>query len=819
MSRRKSPSTVPVVGGGPGSETVRESSSKAEQAGRVTAARVVNANSLLRQWTGPLSADLTLHPGDFGLGKVPARLRPDSTTRSVCGYCSTGCSLDVHLQSGAAVNLTPTADYPVNLGMACPKGWESLTPLAAPDRATTPLLRNPKTGRLEPTDWDEAMQVFTLKFRALMDQHGPESVAFLSTGQICTEEMGLLGALWKFGMGALHCDSNTRQCMATSHVAYKQSFGFDAPPYTYADFEESDVLVFIGSNLCIAHPILWQRVLRNKKRPAILVIDPRKTETAMNATQHLALRPKSDLTLLYGLANLLVQSGWIDRPFIERHTTGFAEFAAFVQRFTPQSVAAETDLTMGELFRAVQTIAKGKSVSFWWTMGVNQSHEGTRTAQAIINIALMTGNIGRPGTGANSITGQCNAMGSRLFANITGLPAGREFHNAEDRKAVARLLGMPVERIPAKASLSYDQILQGVAEGRIKGLWVIATNTAHSWIDSGRATSALDRLEFLVVQDMYATTETARRAHLFLPAAGWGEKEGTFISSERRFGLVKKVSRAPGQAMSDFNIFRLVAHYWGCGELFTQWTSPQAVFQILKKLSAGRPCDITGIEDFRHLEACGGIQWPWPDGGAHLASPTNVGQASRLPGRVKRGLGEVNAAPFGAAGQAGRLPYALCERRLFADGRFYTADGRAKFLFDLPRPVAEPVDAEYPFLLNTGRGTSAQWHTNTRTGKSAVLRTLYAANAYVEVHPADAARLRLEPHSTVAVISRRGRIECTAFITPTVQPGQLFIPMHYGVANQLTRAEFDPHSRQPSYKHCAVRLEPVRPANGAHACD
>jgi assimilatory nitrate reductase catalytic subunit len=732
------------------------------------------ANSLLRQWSGPLSADLTLHPGDFGLGRVPARLRPDATTRSICGYCSTGCSLDVHLQSGVAVNLTPTADYSVNLGMACPKGWEALAPLAAPDRGTTPLLRNHNSGRLEPAGWDEAMQVFTLKFRALMDQHGTESVAFLSTGQICTEEMALLGALWKFGMGALHGDSNTRQCMATSHVAYKQSFGFDAPPYTYADFEESDVLVFLGSNLCIAHPILWQRVLRNKRNPAIIVIDPRKTETAMNATQHVALRPKSDLTLLYGLANLLVQSGWIDRAFIERSTTGFAEFAEFVRQFTPDKVAAETGLTVGDLFRVAETIAKGKAVSFWWTMGVNQGHESTRTAQAIINLALMTGNIGRPGTGANSITGQCNAMGSRLFANVTGLPAGRDFLNAAHREEVARLLHIPVERIPAKASLAYDQIMDGVAAGRIKGLWVIATNTAHSWIDAARATGALDQLEFLVVQDMYATTETAQRAHLFLPAAGWGEKEGTFINSERRFGLVKKVSCAPGQALSDFNIFRLVAQYWGCGDLFTQWTSPQAVFQILKKLSAGRPCDITGIEDFRHLDASGGIQWPFK------------------------------------AGQAGNLPCFDSERRLFADGKFFTPDGRAKFLFDPPRPAAELADAEYPFTLNTGRGTSAQWHTNSRTGKSAVLRTLYPARPYVEIHPSDAARLRLETNAVVAIVSRRGRIECAAFITPTVQPGQVFIPMHYGVTNQLTRAEFDPHSRQPSYKHCAVRLEPVR---------
>ncbi len=746
----------------------------------------VQANSIFRQWSGPLSQDLRLQPGDFGLGKVPARLRPDATTRSICGYCSTGCSLDVHLQSGVAVNLTPTADHPVNLGMACPKGWEALTPLAAADRATTPLLRNPDTGELKPVDWDEAMQVFTLRFKALMDQHGSESVAFLSTGQICTEEMAFLGALWKFGMGALHGDSNTRQCMATSHVAYKQSFGFDAPPYTYADFEASDTLVFIGSNPCIAHPIMWQRVLRNENQPELIVIDPRKTETAMNATQHLALAPKSDLTLLYGIAHLLIQKDWIQREFIEQHTRGFAEFAAFVLPFTPERVAQETGLTVGQLEQFARSIGTRRAVSFWWTMGVNQGHEATRTAQAVINLALMTGNIGRPGTGANSITGQCNAMGSRLFANASGLLGGRDFLNAAHRAEVAQRLHLDPARIPAKNSLAYDQILEGIADGKIKGLWVIATNTAHSWINSARAKSALARLEFLVVQDMYVSTDTAQPAHLILPAAGWGEKEGTFINSERRFGHVKKVSRAPGHALSDFNIFRLVAEYWGCAELFTQWTSPQSVFQVLKRLSAGQPCDITGIEDYRHLDACGGIQWPWTR--PESQAPPNIGvPAPNLqPAR---------------------------ERRLFADGQFFTPDRKAIFLFDAPRPVAEPVDESFPFVLLTGRGTSAQWHTNTRTGKSAVLRTLYPANPYVEIHPADAARLRIEPNSIVSVTSRRGRIECTAVLTPTVRPGNVFLPMHYEVTNQLTLGEFDPHSRQPSYKYCAVRLEQTQARN------
>ena len=767
-------------------------------------------NTFLRQWHGPLTDKLIQHPGNFGLGKVPTHSKPDAVTRSTCGFCSTGCSLDIHLKDGLAVNLTPTQDYPVNLGMACPKGWEALNCLSAPDRATVPLLRQPD-GSLKATGWDDAMKIFVAKFKSIMAEHGPESVAFLSTGQICTEEMALLGALWKFGMGALHCDSNTRQCMATAHVAYKQSFGFDAPPFTYADFEASDVLVFIGANPCIAHPIMWQRVLRNRHNPEIIVLDPRKTETAVNATQHLSLKPKSDLTLLYAVANLLVKNGWVNREFIEGSTTGYAEFAGFVRQFTPDKVAAETGLTVGQLYHFAESIHRGKAVSFWWTMGVNQSHEATRTAQAIINLALMTGNIGRPGTGANSITGQCNAMGSRLYANITSLMGGRDFLNAEHRAQVAELLDIPEEEIPTRNSWAYDQIIQGIADGKIKALWVIATNPAHSWGACGRRkdgagemssnpalSSVLSKLDFLVVQDMFTSTETAKQADLILPAAGWGEKEGTFINSERRIGLVKKVSRAPGQALSDFNIFRLVAHYWGCGEMIRDWSSPEAVFQILKKLSAGQPCDITGIRDYQHLDQCGGIQWPLPHSdGARLWSQTQ-------PQLVERN-GSAQTDESAAAGASHTA--ALRERRLFADGRFFHPDGKAKFLFDSPRPVAESVEEEFPFILLTGRGTSAQWHTNTRTGKSAVLRTLYPANPYLEVNPDDAARLGLTANSSVAIVSRRARVVCSVFITATVQPGQVFIPMHYEVTNQLTRAECDPHSRQPSYKYCAVRLE------------
>jgi assimilatory nitrate reductase catalytic subunit len=726
------------------------------------------------------------------LGQVPARLKPDGTTGLICGFCATGCGLTAHLVDGEAVNLSPDPAFPVNLGMACPKGWEALAPLDAPDRATTPWLRNPVTGEMEPVPWSRALGAFVSRMKSVQQKWGPHAIAFLSTGQICTEEMALLGALFKFGMGGLHCDSNTRQCMATAHVAYKQSLGFDAPPYTYADFEESDCLVFVGSNPAVAHPILWQRVLRNRRQPEILVLDPRRTETAMAATLHVPLAPKSDLTLLYGLAAALIQRGAVDRSFIEAHTRGFPEFEAFVREFTPERVCAEARIS-GELFETLVTrIATRARVSYWWTMGVNQGHESTRTAQAIINLALMTGQIGRPGTGANSITGQCNAMGSRLFSNVTNLFGGRDFGNPADRAEVESLLRLPTGTVPTENSWAYDRIVDGIESGAIRGLWVIATNSSHSWIQQRRFNELLGRLEFLVVQDLYTTTETAQRADLLLPAAGWAEKEGTFINSERRLGLVKRIRRAPGQALSDFHIFRLVAEAWGCADLLQEWRTPEAVFELLKRLSRGRPCDITGIDGYRAIDALGGIQWPFSQ--AMRAAVLDSASDALLETLSETRVAEIR------------------ERRLFADGRFHTPDGRAVFHYSPPQPVPEPTDDQYPWVLLTGRGTSSQWHTNTRTSKSAVLRQLYPENCYVEIHPEDAVRIGLISGGRVLVRSRRAELVADACITPVVQPGQVFIPMHYRELNPLVMSVVDPHSRQPSYKFSAVDLEALPPA-------
>lgn len=721
---------------------------------------------------GAMTRELLLHPGEHGLGMTHSSMAADTTTTATCGFCATGCGLRLHLREGVAVGLTPETKYPVNLGMACPKGWEALRVLDSPERATTPLLRG-ADGKHQPIGWDQAFQTFVEGFRGVQERHGLDSVAFLSTGQIPSEEMAFLGSLARFGMGIKHGDGNTRQCMATAATAYKESFGFDSPPYTYDDFEKSDCLVFIGANPCIAHPIMWERVLRNRNQPEIIVIDPRRTETAIAATQHLQIRPKNDLALLYAITNYLIQNDYVDQDFVASHTNGFETLREHVAAFDIESVARAAGISPAAVQRAAETIGKGSAVSLWWTMGVNQSYQGTRTAQAIINIALITGNIGRPGTGANSITGQCNAMGSRLWSNTTNLIGHHRFEEEADRRKVADALGMDEQCIPSEGSWKYDRIIEGVRRGEIKGLWVIATNPAHSWIDQSDVRELFGKLDFMVVQDMYHTTETARHANLVLPSAGWGEKEGTFINSERRIGLIKKVRHAPGEALADFHIFRGIAHYWGLAEQFAEWTDPEAVFRILQRLSRDQPCDITGIDGYRQLDACGGVQWPWTeqDAGDDRSDPPQ-------------------------------------QRRLFSDGRFFHEDGRAKLVVDSVEPMPEPPNAAYPITLLTGRGTVSQWHTQTRTRQSPVLRLLYPNEPYVEINPVDADALEIDHGQKVRVQSRRGEVIVTANVTATVRRGQAFIPMHYESTNRLTLSHFDPHSGQPSYKDCAVRIIP-----------
>ena len=362
---------------------------------------------------------------------------------------------------------------------------------------------------MQQISWQDAFKIFAEKVTEIQEKYGKESFAFLSTGQLCTEEMALAGHIGRTFLGG-NGDGNTRLCMATSVVAYKQSFGFDAPPYTLEDLELSDVLIFIGSNPVVAHPILWGRVRQNKiPGRKIICIDPRRSETATNSDIWLDIKPKTDLTLLYTLANVLIQKGWIDEEFIQNHTEDYEGFKEHVKKYDINDVEEHTGISKGRLLELAEIIHNGKNVSFWWTMGVNQGYQAVRTAQGIINLALLTGNIGRPGTGANSITGQCNAMGSRAFSNTTGLYGGGEYSDPIRRKAVAKALDIDEDMLPTKPTIPYNAIIDGINKGDIKALWVIATNPMVSWINDLEFKSAAEKLEFLVVQDIYSDTETA----------------------------------------------------------------------------------------------------------------------------------------------------------------------------------------------------------------------------------------------------------------------------------------------------------------------
>lgn len=691
-----------------------------------------------------------------------------------------------------------------------------------PERAIVPLLRD-GSGVLNEVDWPTAMQAFTDRFKSILASHGAESVAWLGSGEICTEELALLGCFAKFGMGLIHGDCSTRHYMASSVVAYQESFGFDAPPFTYQDLEESDVIVLVGCDLASAHPDLWHRAQGNPHHPEILVIDPRRTQSAAAATQHYAIQPNSELVLLYGIAHLLIQNGWVDTAYVEAHTTGFEEFREHVRTFTPDTVSVTSGITVGHLYRLAETLHRGRRVSLWWTMGADQGHEAVRTSQAIINLALLTGNIGRPGTGPNSITSQCNAMGSRLFGNTTSLVGGYDFLNPADRERVASLLNIPVERIPSQNSLASDQIIDGIHSGSIKGLWLVGTESPHPWLKQKRFLQAAKKLEFLVVQDMYHTPEADELAHLILPTAGWGEKEGTVIDSERRVSLTTKVAQAPGQALADFEILQMAARCWGCEGMFRDWNCPASAFQILKRLSHGQPCDISGIRDYRMLQSACGIQWPLPaeagqdeqfqmsdrEQGPASAHLTGAGETlhQNLPSEGESG-GEVVSLSSGS-GRSETLPAELLhksQRRLFEDGRFYHPDGRARFRYETPRIAPDASDHDFPFLLLTGRGACESWHTRTG-GTKMPSEAPQSEHIYVEINPADANRLGITSDSPLRIISRSGRIQATAFVTSTIQAGQIFIPMHYKATDQLADPSLDPYSRQPNYKCFAVRLE------------
>lgn len=687
--------------------------------------------------------------------------------QSTCNYCALACNLDFYTEDGKIKRVVPTPHYPVNKGFSCIKGLNLDKQCTKFNGSKKPLLKM-KDGKRKAIEWKEAFDLFASKMTAIQEKYGKESVAYISTGQLPTEEMALLGHVGRSYMG-INGDGNTRLCMASAVVAYKQSFGFDAPPYTLKDLELSDTIFFIGANPVIAHPIAWGRVRKNKDAK-IITIDPRKSETAMNSDMWIDIKTKGDLALFYTLANVLIEKGWINQDYINNYTEGFEDFKAHVKKYTLEDVEERTGISKMRVLELAKIIHEGKRVSFWWTMGVNQSYEAVRTAQAIINLALITGNMGREGTGANSLTGQCNAMGSRMFSNTTALYGGGEYNNKERRKVVADILGMDENMLPTKPTLDYEQIIKGINKGEIKGLWVVCTNPRHSFSNNEEFKKAMKNLDFFVVQDIYEDTDSSKECDLYLPSVPAIKKEGFLINTERRLSALVPVLEKEEDELSDYEILLGIGEALGMGSLLDKWRTPEDAFKLLRECSKGMPCDITGVS-YERLRDSKGIQWPCRKG-EELESD---------------------------------------ERRLFEDGKYYTPSGKAKFIFEDVTENPNTTNEEFPFNLNTGRGTVGQWHTHTRTREIQAVTNIVSQKAYVDINRKDAERLDIKENDEVLIHSSNGHTsKFIARLTDNLKEKDLYAPIHYIETNLLTPSVFDPYSKEPSYKTVQVNIEKVR---------
>lgn len=704
--------------------------------------------------------------GWMAAAKVPERWVP-----TTCGYCSVGCGMFIGVRGNRAVSVRGNPRHSVNRGKLCPKGLSEHYTIAAEGRARYPLLR--KSRGLQRVSWDEALSTMVARLRAVQTAYGSDAVGVISTGQLVTEEFYTLGKLVQLGLGTRNYDGNTTLCMASAVSGYKRSFGSDGPPGAYEDFETADVILLLGANIADNHPILCQNLERNRRK-TLIVADPRVTKTARMADLYLPLKPHSDIALLNGVMHILIRAGRIDRDYIERHTSGFDELARSLESYTPGRVAEITGLSPEQIYKCASLYGSARAAMIAWTMGVNHSSQGTETVNAINNLALLTGNIGRAGASPLSITGQCNAMGTRETGFTSSLPGYRKFESREDREELARLWNVSPERIPLARGLAYPDIIEAAVAGRIRALWIIATNPVVSFPNIAVLQRAFERLEFLVVQDGFHPTPTSEQADLVLPAAIWGEKEGTYTNSERRVSKVNRAVAPPGEARTDFDIFLDIAGRLGVREeLFPSWSTPRDAFDEWRRVSAGRLCDYSGMS-WELIEQTGGLQWPMPAGDG-----------------------------------------ATSTRRLYTDGCFPTDDGKARLLPVEWKPFPEQPTTEYPFILNTGR-TVEHWHTRTKTGRVPLLEAL-APNAWLEMNPRDARRLGLRSHDRVDVVSGRGRVQGVELrMTEIVAPGQVFMPFHFVETNvnQVTQSAYCPISREPNYKQCAVRIEKSAASGG-----
>jgi len=704
---------------------------------------------------------------------------------TTCGYCSTGCSIEVGLDiDGKAVASRGNANADVNRGKLCIKGIFEHELFEVAGRGDKPLMRNKPFEPWVKSDWDTTLDRMGSEIKRIQDTYGKDSFAIVSTGQLLTEEFYSLGKLARGCIGSNNYDGNTTLCMASAVSGYKRSFGSDGPPGCYEDFEHTDCLIAWGSNLPEQHPIIYWRLKEamEKRKFPLIVVDPRVTMLAQFADIHLAVTPGTDLALMNSLMYVILDEGLEDRGYINAHTKGIEEVEVCVKDYDPVSASKICGIDEDTIRHVARIYANAGAAMSIWTMGINQSTHGSDGVVGINSLNLITGNIGKPGGTSLSITGQCNAMGTREWSSCSGLPGYRYLENPADRKEIADFWGIDEEFFPKKRGLAETDIFPAIETGQIKGLWLVATNPMTSMPNTARIRKTLEKLDFLVIQDAYADVETTQYAHMFLPAAVWAEKEGCFTNTERRINIVRKVQEPIGDSKSDFWIFKELAKRFENGKKIHFPETPEGAFNEMRQLSKGegRTLDISGMTHQKIEDSCG-IQWPYTE---------NDSVADEV-----------------AQGESGKASV-KGSQRLYSDGKFQTKDGKANLI---PLPFVNnnevPCD-EFPFWMNSGRVVE-HFHTRTRTGKIGNLNK-YSPTPYMEMNPDAAAELSVKHGSYVRIVSRRGDAVVMVQTTQRVARNAVFIPFHfYDCVNRVSLGLLDPHSRQPAFKQGSIRIEAV----------
>ncbi len=691
---------------------------------------------------------------------------------STCCYCGVGCGVVVHKDKKGNVSVQGDKDHPVNRGMLCSKGINlQYTVNDKTDRLLYPQMRYNKNMPLQRVNWQDALQRTAAVFKTFIKKYGPDSVAFYISGQCLTEEYYVINKLVKGFIGTNNIDTNSRLCMSSAVAAYKASLGEDSVPVCYDDIELADCFFVTGANPAWCHPIIWRRVEAHKSanpHVKIIVVDPRKTDTCSIADLHLQINPGTDVTLNHAIGRCLIENGDIDVEFIKHHTEGFEKYKEIIFSKTIREAAEICGIQQDDILLAAQYIGNARGFLTMWTMGLNQSAIGVNKNLSLINLNLITGHIGKPGSGPFSLTGQPNAMGGREVGGLANLlPAHRNLANAEHREEVQKFWNGAV--ISDKPGLTATEMFEALHDGRLKAIWIICTNPLVSLPNAKIVEEGLKKAKFVIVQDISNKPETLAYADVILPAATWAEKEGTMTNSERRISYLNKIVDAPGEALPDTEIIYRFAQIMGYkGFNFPDYN---AIYKEHAALTGGTNIDITGL-DYDIIKKKKTVQWPYKAG--------------------EQGSGTL---------------------RLFTDKVFYTPSKKA-IIHGVPDILtSEKPNEDFPLILTTGR-IRDQWHTMSKTGKVNKLMQ-HISNAFVEIHPADARRLNIVDESLVVVTSRRGEVRVKAKISAAIKKGVVFLPMHWGkiLGNDLNRANnvtsdlVDPVSKEPDFKFCAAKVE------------